>query len=167
MKIGAKITHQKGRCVPLQLQQVVDAETKNLLDARHIRKIDKITDEMLIQPVVITAKKDIGVKIALDARSVNNVILKNKYRMPDLESFMDKRTEIINSKKEGEVLFTSLGMLFAYGQTDLRQNTEPGYSKTWEFSDCWRETTGTYAFNIGFYALPTMPRNSRKYWTTF
>ena len=60
----AKITQQEGRRVPLQLQQAVDSEVKILLDAGHIRKIDKLTDKMFIQPVVITVKKDRSVKIA-------------------------------------------------------------------------------------------------------
>ena len=96
---------------------------KNLLDAGHISKIDKITDEMFIQPVVITVKKYRSAKIALNARSLNNANLKNKYQMPDLESLMDKISEIIKSKKEGELLFTSLDMLYAYGQTELHPNT--------------------------------------------
>ena len=64
--------------MPLQLQKAVDEEIKNLLAAGHIERIVKMTDEMFIQPVVITVKKDRIVKIALDARSLNNVILKDK-----------------------------------------------------------------------------------------
>ena len=78
----------------------MDAEIKNLLDAVHIRKIDKITDEMLIQPVVITVEKDRSNKIALDARSVNNVILKTKYHLPDLESLMGKIASRDNKQQE-------------------------------------------------------------------
>ena len=83
----------------------------------------KITDEMFIQLVVITVKKDRSVKIALAARSVNNAISKNKYQMPDLENLMDKIAEIKNGKEEGEVFFTSFDMLHAYGQTVLHPNT--------------------------------------------
>ena len=50
---------------------------KCLLKAGHIERIDKITDEMFIQPVVITVEKDQIVKIALDARSPNNATLKD------------------------------------------------------------------------------------------
>ena len=157
-KEGAKITQQKGRRVPLQLQQAVDKEIKNLLEAGHIRKIDKVTDEMFIQPVVITVKKDRSVKIALDARSLNNAILKNKYQMPDLESLMDKIAEVINSKQEGEVFFTSLDMQYAYGQTQLHPET----AKHCNFQIVGGETTGTYAFNTGFYGLTTMPPEFQK-----
>ena len=44
-KEGAKITQQKGRRVPLQLQKAVDAKIKSLLEAGHIRRVDKISDE--------------------------------------------------------------------------------------------------------------------------
>ena len=99
-KEGARITQQKGRRVPLQLQTAVDAEIKSLLAAGHIKRLDKITDEMFIQPVVITVKKDRSVKIALDDRSLINAILKNKYQMPNLESLMEKVAKIVNNNND-------------------------------------------------------------------
>ena len=147
----AKITQQKGRRVPLQLQNPVGAEIRNLLQKDHIRKSDEITDEMFIQPVVFTVKKERSVKIALDARSLNNAILKNKYQMPDLENLMDKIAEIINGKEEGEVFFTSLDMLYAYGQTVLHPKT----AKHCNFQIFARVMAGSYAFNTGFYGLTT------------
>ena len=89
----------------------------------HIKRVDKITDEMFIQPVVITVKKDRSVKIAPDARSLNNANLKNKYQMPNLESLMEKVAEIVNNNNECEVFFTSLDMKYAYGQTILHHET--------------------------------------------
>ena len=74
-KEGAIATQQKGRRVPLQLQKAVDEEINNLIKAGHIERVDKISDEMFIQPVVITVKKDRSVKIAMDARSLNNAII--------------------------------------------------------------------------------------------
>ena len=67
-KEETKIIQQKRRRVPLQLQKAVDVEIKKLLETGHIKKIDKVDDEMFIQPVVTTVKKDRSVKIALDAR---------------------------------------------------------------------------------------------------
>ena len=78
-KYYSKITQLKGRRVPLQLQQAVDQEIKNFLKAGHIGKVDEIKDDMFTQPVVITVKKDRSVKIALDARSLNDAIRKNKW----------------------------------------------------------------------------------------
>ena len=57
IKDEAKITQQKGRRVPIQLQKSVDAEIKRLLAEGHIEKIDKISDNVFIQSTVITVKK--------------------------------------------------------------------------------------------------------------
>ena len=73
---------QKGRRVPLQLQTAVDKNKKNLMNAGHFEKIENITDEMFVQPVVTTVEKDRSVKIALVARSLNNAILKANIKCP-------------------------------------------------------------------------------------
>ena len=43
--------------------------------------------------------------------------------MLNLDNLMEQVAEIINSDNSGEVLFTSLDMLYAYGQTDLHPDT--------------------------------------------
>ena len=73
-----KITQQKGRRVPIQLQDAVQAEIDILLEEGHIEKVNEVTDKQFIQPVVITVKKDKSVKIASDARALNNGIVKDK-----------------------------------------------------------------------------------------
>ena len=131
----------------------MDAEIKSLLEAGHIRRVDKISDEMLIQPMVITVKKDRSVKIALDARSLNNAILKSKHQMPNLEKLMENIAEIVNEDKEGEVTFSSLDMLYAYGQTLFHPDT----AKHCNLQILGGESTRTYAFNTGYYGLTIMP----------
>ena len=69
MKENAKITQQKGRRIPIQLQEQVDKEIEKLLKEGHIEKVKKNQDDVFIQPTVITVKKDKSVKIALDARA--------------------------------------------------------------------------------------------------
>ena len=69
MKENAHVTQQKGRRIPIQLQKQVDQEISKLLEQDDIEKIDSIKDDVFIQPVVITVKKDGSVKIALDARA--------------------------------------------------------------------------------------------------
>ena len=78
-KENAKTTQQKGRRVPLQLQESVEQEIHKLFADGHIQRVEKINDEVFIQPVVITVKRDKSVKIALDSRSLNNAIQKEKY----------------------------------------------------------------------------------------
>ena len=122
MKDGTRITQQKGRRIPIQLQDQVDSEITNLLDQGHIERVDTIKADVFIQPVVITVKKDRSVKIALDARALNDSIAKDKYQMPNLENLMDMVAEKIDGK-EGQVFYSSVDMKYAYGQIPLDEST--------------------------------------------
>ena len=108
---------------------------------------------MYIQTVVITVKNERTVKIALDARSLNNAILKSKHQMPNLENLMENIAESVNEDKEGEVTFPSLDMLYAYGQTILYPDT----AKHCNVQILAGESTGTHAFNTGYYGLTILP----------
>ena len=74
-KKNAKISQQDTRRVPLQLQEAVEQEIDKLLAKGYIRRVENISDEVLIQPVV---KKDKSVKVSSDASSSNNAIQKEK-----------------------------------------------------------------------------------------
>ena len=126
---------------------------KSWLAASHIKRVHKLTDGMLIQPVVITVKEDRSVKIALAAGSLNNALIKNKYQMPNLENLMEKVGEIVNDNKGGEVFFTSLNMQYAYGQTTLHPET----AKDCNYQIVGGESMETYAFNTVYYGLTVMP----------
>ena len=78
MKDNARISQQKGRRVPIQLQNQADAEINKLLKEGHIEKVEKIRDDVFIRSTVITVKKDKSVKIAPDARALNESIAKDK-----------------------------------------------------------------------------------------
>ena len=58
-------THQKGRRIPINLQPLVYAELKKLLDEKHIIKLNSCSDKSFISPIVITVKRDKTVKLAL------------------------------------------------------------------------------------------------------
>ena len=102
MNEGAEITQQKGRRLPIQLQNQVDNEIGKLLKEGHFEKVDEIQDDVFIQPTVITVKKDKSVKIASDATALNQSIAKDKYQMPNLDSLNDMIAEKLD-KKEGGV----------------------------------------------------------------
>ena len=123
MKQDAKITQQKGRRIPIQLQDQVDSEIQKLLKEGHIEKVDKIQDNVFIQPTVITVKKDKSVKIALDARALNESIAKDKYQMPNLENLIDMIAEELE-KSQGEAWYSSVDMTYAYGQVPLHELTK-------------------------------------------
>ena len=84
IKEDAKITQQKGRRIPIQLQNQVDNETNKLLKEGHFEKVDKIQDDVFIQPTVITVKRYKSVKFAFEAIALNQSIAKDKYQMPNL-----------------------------------------------------------------------------------
>ena len=123
MKNDAKITQQKGRRLPIQLQNQVDKEIDKLLKERHIEKVDKIQDDVFIQPTIITVKKDKSVKIALDARALNQSMAKDKYQMPNLDNLIDMIAEKLD-EKEGETWYSSVDMTYAYGQIPLQELTK-------------------------------------------
>ena len=56
LESDAKISQQKGRRIPIQLQNAVDAEIKRLLKDGHIEKINEIKDDVFIQPTILTVK---------------------------------------------------------------------------------------------------------------
>ena len=57
---------EKGRWIPIHIQEEVQAELSKLLSEGHITKLDKCTSDCFIAPIVITLKKDDSIKLALD-----------------------------------------------------------------------------------------------------
>ena len=128
VKSEAKIRQQKCRRIPIQLQEQVDKEIEKLLKEGHIEKVDKIQDDVFIQPTVITVKKDKSVKIALDAMALNQSIAKDKYQMPNLDNLIDMIAEKLD-KKEGEAWYSSVDVIYVYGQIPLHNSTK----RHWNF----------------------------------
>ena len=60
--------HQKGRRIPINLQEKVNIELKKLLDEKHIIKLSSCPDKYFIPPIVVTVKKDQKIKLELDQR---------------------------------------------------------------------------------------------------
>ena len=143
MKNDAKITQKKGRRIPLQLQNQVDNEIEKLLKEGNIEKVDKIQDDVFIQPTVKTLKKEKSVKIALDARALNSSIAKDENQMPNLDNLIDMIAEKLD-EKEGEAWYSSVDMTYAYGQIPLHELNK----KHCNFQIVWGKSTGTYRFTM-------------------
>ena len=147
-------SQQKGRREPITLQEKVDKEIDKLLGQGHIQKLEECSDKYFVSPIVITVKKDVSVKLALESRELNKQVLKNKYQMPNIEELMDIVGQSIRERKHGDVFFTTMDLTYAYGQLPLNENT----SKHCNFSLVGGSSTGTYRrFKTGFYGLITMP----------
>ena len=71
-----KPSHQKERRIPINLQSLVNTEHKNLLDEKHIIKLNSCSDKNFMSPIVITVKRDKTVKLALDFKIFNKSIQK-------------------------------------------------------------------------------------------
>ena len=125
-KEGAKATQQKGEREPLQLQKAVDAERKNLIKSGQIERVDKLSDEMFIQPVVIAVKKDRSIKIALVARSLNNA---------NLKKILNAKPGQFDGKESGnrEWQTRRRGAIHITGHAIRIRTNNPtsGHSKTW------------------------------------
>ena len=71
--------HQKGRRIPINLQEKINTELRKFLAAKHIIKLSSCPDKYFISPIVVTVKKDQTIKLALDSKVLNKAIHKNKY----------------------------------------------------------------------------------------
>ena len=96
-------------------------------------------------------------KIALDARALNQSIAKDKYQMPNLDNLIDMIAEKLD-KKEGEAWYSSVDMTYAYGQIPLQELTK----RHCNFQIVGEKSTGTYRFTTGFYGLTVMPTEFQK-----
>ena len=60
----------EGRREPIHIQDRVSEELMALVRDGHIKKLDKCTTDHFINPIVIIAKKDGAIKLAIDAKPV-------------------------------------------------------------------------------------------------
>ena len=60
--------HQKGRRIPMNLQDKVNIELKKMLDEKHIIKFTNCPDKNFISPIIVTVKKDQTIKLAMDSK---------------------------------------------------------------------------------------------------
>ena len=80
LKEGAQIIQQKGRPIPIHLQDQVALELKRLIKHGYLERATEITEVCFVSPAVITVKKDKSMKTALDSRKLNEVTKKEKPR---------------------------------------------------------------------------------------
>ena len=76
----------------------VNKKNEKLLREGHIERVDKIQDDVFIQPTVITVEKDKSVKTPLDARALNQSIAKDKHQMLNLDNLIDMIAEKVDQK---------------------------------------------------------------------
>ena len=153
LKADAKIIQQKGRPVPIHLQEQVANEIKRLIKNGYLERATEITENCFVSPAVITVKKDKSIKIALDSRKLNEATIKRKAQMPNMEELISRISRKISEEKEGEIWLTKLDFDYAYGQIKLDDETK----NLCIFTITGGEFTGYYRFLKGFYGLADIP----------
>ena len=149
---------QKIRWVPIHLQGRMEAETNKIIDQKHIKKIHKCSDNQFVIPIIITAKKDQTVKLALDSKKINNFIHENKYQKPIIELLLDNIAQIMKGVDSQQTLFTTLDLHYAYSQIPLDKETRDQCI----FSLIGGRATRTYQFQAQFSGLTDMLADFQK-----
>ena len=75
LKEGAQRIQQKGRPIPIHLQDQVALELKRIIKHGYLERATEITEDCFVSLAVITVKKDKSKKIALDSRKLNEVTI--------------------------------------------------------------------------------------------
>ena len=133
LKEGSQIIQQKGRPIPIHLQE--------------------ITEDCFVSPAVITGKKDKSIKIAIDSRKLNEVTIERKAQMPNMEELISRIPRKISGREDGEILATKLDSNYSYRQSKLNEKTR----NLCVFTVAGVEITGYYRFLKGFYGLADIP----------
>ena len=106
--------------------------------------------------MVFTVKRDQKIKLALDSKVLNKSIHKNRYQMPNIETLMDSKSQIITNYKTEQadtIYFSTIDLKYAYSQLNLHTET----AKHCNFNIVSGDMTDTYRFKTGFYGLTDMP----------
>ena len=98
LKEGAQIIQQKGRPIPIHLQDQVANELKRLIENGYLKTVAEITEDCFVSPAVITVKIDKSIKIALDSRKLNEVTIKRKAQRPNMEELISRSSRKITKE---------------------------------------------------------------------
>ena len=137
----------KDRKVSIHIQDRVAQKIKNLVNEKHIEKLENRTTDLFIAPIVLTAMKEGSFKLAVNAKPMNAQIWKNKYQMPSMGELIGSAAQITNKHVLGQAMwFISLDLKYAFSQLPLSDLT----SSHCNFSVLCGEATGIYRFKTGF-----------------
>ena len=100
IKPGCYPIQQKARPIPYHLQDDVKNELDRLIKSGHLQRLETIEEHCFVSPVVITVKKDKTVKIALDARKLNDSCIKKRPHMPNMDELLN---QISSEQSKNEV----------------------------------------------------------------
>ena len=85
----------------------------------HIEKAENIDENCFVSPAVITIKKGKSAKIALDSRKLNEITIKRKAQMPNMEELLSRIPRKIADGLADEIWISKFDYDYAYGQLKL------------------------------------------------
>ena len=153
LKENANIIQQKGRLIPVHLQDQVAEKLKRLIKNGYLERATEFNEDCFVSPAAITVKKDKSIKFALDSAKLNEATIKRKAQLPNMEELISKISRKISEENEGEIHITKVDFDYAYGQLRLDEQTR----NVCIFTVTGGEFTGYYRFLKGFYGLADIP----------
>ena len=154
IKPGCYPIQQKTRLIPYHLQKDVKNELDRLIISGHLERLETVEEDCFVSPVVSTAKKDKTVKIALDARKLNDSCVKKRPHMPNMEELLNQISAELSKNDHDPVWISVIDLDYAYGQMKLAPET----SKHCNFAITGEKINGYYRFLKGFYGPADIPR---------
>ena len=117
-----------------------------------LERLETIEEDCFVSPV-ITVKKDKTVKIALDARKLNDSCVKKRPHMPNMEELLNQISAELSRNDHDPIWISVIGLDYAYEQMRLAPET----SEHCNFAVTGENMNGYYRFLKGFYCPADIP----------
>ena len=135
------------------MQEDVKNELNRLIESGHLERLETIEEDCFVSPVVITVKKDKSVKIALDARKLNDSCIKKRPHMPNMDELLNQISAELSKNDTDPIWISVIDLDYAYGQMKLAPET----SKHCNFAITGEKINRYYHFRKGFYGPADIP----------
>ncbi|KAI4890396.1 hypothetical protein NFI96_006743 [Prochilodus magdalenae] len=103
---------QKLRLLPLSVRDAVSAELEHLLKEGIIERVDA---SPWVSPIVVTQKKNSGIRMCVDLREPNKAIVVDSYPLPHMDELL--------SRLRGASVFSTIDLQSAYHQVLLHPDS--------------------------------------------
>ena len=100
----------KGKRLPIHLLPNVKLCIDQLIKDGHNKKLSRCLENCFISPIVITAKRDGSIKLALNSKLLNNQIFRNRYQKPNLFELIGNVAVTISGHDENKIWFSSIDL---------------------------------------------------------
>ena len=114
VKVDASVppVRQKLRRLPLSVRDAVTEEVNRLLAAGVIERIDA---SPWVSPIVVTRKKNGGIRMCVDLREPNDAVITDCYPIPHIDELL--------STLRGSAVFSTIDLASAYHQVPLHEDS--------------------------------------------